>query len=127
MSYEAWGTPPDPAPTYCPVCGDDRHDANSACEMAVMHRRAVAAEAELPLAISYFKQAEARVDDVRRLTVAAVAPAKWENNDYGRGLANGLLLALSTLRDAGFEPLTPGKRTLVNELRQAWRRYRGLA
>lgn len=44
MSWEAWGTPPDPEREPCPVCGKDAHDADDDCPMHLMHRRAVDAE-----------------------------------------------------------------------------------
>jgi len=42
MSYEAWGTPPDPEPRYCPVCDKQSHDQD--CELGKMQARAFIAE-----------------------------------------------------------------------------------
>ena len=42
MSYEAWGTPPDPEPRYCPVCDQESHSND--CELGKMQARAFLAE-----------------------------------------------------------------------------------
>lgn len=45
MSWEAWGTPPDPEPEYCPMCGERNHVQG--CELGAMQARALKAEEEL--------------------------------------------------------------------------------
>lgn len=45
MSWEAWGTPPDPEPTFCPMCGEQNHVEG--CELGAMQARALKAENEL--------------------------------------------------------------------------------
>lgn len=42
MSFEAWGTPPEPEPRYCPVCDQESHDPT--CELGKMQARAFLAE-----------------------------------------------------------------------------------
>lgn len=42
MSWEVWGTPPDPEPQYCPVCHEESHDDD--CELGKMQARALKAE-----------------------------------------------------------------------------------
>ena len=37
MSYEAWGTPPDPEPQYCPLCGETEHV--DGCEIKALESR----------------------------------------------------------------------------------------
>lgn len=44
MSYEVWGTPPDPEPGHCPMCGEQFHSAG--CEVCELDRRRVDAELE---------------------------------------------------------------------------------
>lgn len=51
MSYEAWGTPPDPEPQYCPLCGETEHvEGCEIKELEAKHRdrleKAVNAERE---------------------------------------------------------------------------------
>lgn len=45
MSREAWGDPPDPEPSFCPLCGETNHV--DGCELGDMQQRALAAEAEV--------------------------------------------------------------------------------
>lgn len=46
MSWEAWGTPPDPEPgPGCPLCGGNSHNAD--CELGKMQVRALEAEREV--------------------------------------------------------------------------------
>ena len=42
MSWEVWGTPPDPEPQHCPMCGEEHHEEG--CELGSMQARAVRAE-----------------------------------------------------------------------------------
>ena len=44
MSYEAWGTPPDPEPRYCPLCDQESHSHD--CELGEMQARAFLAEGQ---------------------------------------------------------------------------------
>lgn len=45
MSWEVWGTPPDPEPARCPMCGEESHEEG--CELGKMQARAVEAERKL--------------------------------------------------------------------------------
>lgn len=42
MSWEVWGTPPDPEPVYCPMCDQESHHPD--CELGKMQARAIRAE-----------------------------------------------------------------------------------
>lgn len=42
MSYEAWGTPPEAEPKFCPVCDSESHIEG--CELGEMQKRAFKAE-----------------------------------------------------------------------------------
>lgn len=44
MSYEAWGTPPEPEPKYCPLCDQESHSPD--CELGKMQARAFLAEGQ---------------------------------------------------------------------------------
>lgn len=56
MSWEVWGTPPDPEPTFCPICDQESHAEG--CELGDMQARVHQAQREF----------DAYRDDVRRLT-----------------------------------------------------------
>lgn len=47
MSWEAWGTPPDSEPQYCPLCGGQQHVEG--CELGAEVARRSKAEFELML------------------------------------------------------------------------------
>jgi hypothetical protein len=56
MSYEAWGTPPDPEPSYCPMCDQRSHDPE--CELGKMQARALEAERQNAELRAALKEAE---------------------------------------------------------------------
>lgn len=45
MSWEAWGTPPDPEPECCPMCGSQTHEAG--CPLCEVDQRRIKAESDL--------------------------------------------------------------------------------
>lgn len=65
MSFEAWGTPPDPEPRYCPVCDQESHHPD--CELGKMQARAFLAEQQR--------------DDLLATLEKVTAKLAWLNSD----------------------------------------------
>jgi hypothetical protein len=60
MSWEVWGTPPDPEPSYCPQCGEQHHVEG--CELGAMQARAVKAELQRDQLLEALRAAHDHLD-----------------------------------------------------------------
>ena len=65
MSYEAWGTPPDPEPRYCPLCDQESHTAE--CELGKMQASAFLAEAQRDELLARVAELEAVLAECRNV------------------------------------------------------------
>lgn len=99
MSWEAWGTPPDPELAYCPVCGSTSHVEG--CELGVMQQRALKAEAALAATIQQATEPRVtRIDfapgheDARMTSEQVAAPMRKVR------LAPRMLAALKAMDEA---------------------------
>lgn len=82
MSFEAWGTPPDPEPRYCPVCDQESH--SNECELGKMQARAFLAEQqrdELLAAMIHIQQVACSGSPELGIATNAIASAKEKQNE----------------------------------------------
>lgn len=100
MSWEVWGTPPDPEPQRCPECGEESH--LEGCEVGKMQDRAIEAERKL-------YQAQGRINALEReLASSQGCVSEWVA--FGSSVTDALglrvmspkaiLAQISMLRDA---------------------------
>lgn len=100
MSWEVWGTPPDPEPQRCPECGEESHEEG--CELGKMQARAVEAECRL-------YKAQGRINALEReLASSQGCVSEWVS--FGSSVTDALglrvmsskaiLAQIAVLRDA---------------------------
>lgn len=73
MSYEVFGTPPDPTPTACPLCGEYEHEGDTLCDLFLIRQRAISAEARVRSWISVAIAEKNNADDLARALTSCVA------------------------------------------------------
>ena len=80
MSWEAWGTPPDPEPRYCPVCDQESHSHD--CELGRMQARAFLAEQQRDELLAAKGKVSVTLTGKEIREIAELAGLQFVEHDY---------------------------------------------